>query len=328
MPTVENVLSGLAGDHATGALRLDGTGTFYLTDGCVTYAESPAAPPLEDLLTSSGRVSVHAVRQAMRAATDDRPGGLRLIRQGVLTRGELELCVLGAVLDAAYFLSDATACRSAFQPGERHWLGAQWHFDVTELFRECKRRRAQLNQVWPSSELDALPVVPVRRVPAQGVVLTSLQWEVVVGADATATPADLAHRLGRPAYSVLLAVRQLAAAGLLRLPRGELPAAPVTGPAAEPGAALAAVTGTVVGTVAAVLPGTAADGLPRRTACTARRRDAVPDGADEPGWGNGAGWGEGWTGVAETPPWLPPATGDPTDVNLLVRLRNALEALT
>ncbi|WP_449066626.1 hypothetical protein, partial [Planomonospora algeriensis] len=28
-----------------------------------------------------------------------------------------------------------------------------------------------------------------------------------------------------------------------------------------------------------------------------------------------------------SPEWLPSATGDPTDVNLLIRLRNALEAL-
>lgn len=287
MPTVEDVLIGLADDHVTGALRLGRAGTFYLTGGRVTHVESAVSPAVEDLLTACGRISAHAVRQARRAATAQRPGGDRLIFQGVLTRGELELCALAAMLDAAYFLLGTTVHRPGFQPGTRHWLGARWHLDVTGLFRECERRRRQLNQVWPSTELDALPVVPVGRVPAQAVVLTPIQWEVVVGADAAATPADLARRLGRPAYSVLLAVRQLAAAGLLRLPKGRLPAG------------------------SGVPPGGTAGPLPRRVAGTGMIRDAVADGPDGPGRSCR----------------LPQATGDPADVDLLVRLRNALEAL-
>lgn len=290
MATVESVLSGLAEERATGALRLGKAGMFYLTGGRVTYAESPAAPRAEDLLAAGRRVSAHAVRQARQAATEDLRGGELLVAQGVLTRGELEFCVLSAVLDAVYFLFDATGQRPRFRPGDRHWLGPQWYFDVTGLLRECRRRRAQLDQAWPSAELDSLPVVPVGRIPAQRVVLTSLQWEVLVGADSAATPCDLARRLGRPAYSVLLAVRQLAAAGLLHIPQagpagpaapGPLPRRPKggTGQAGDPPAAPAA---------------------PR----------PQPAGAARPA----------------TP--LPRTTGDPTDVNLLIRLRDALEALT
>lgn len=281
MPTVENVLSGLADDRATGVLRLGKAGALYLTGGRVTYAESPAAPRVEDLLTSGRRISAQAVRQARQAATEDRWGGELLVAQGVLTRGELEFCVLSSVLDAAYFLFEATGHRPRFRPGDRHWLGPQWYFDVTGLLRECRRRRAQLNQAWPSEELDALPVVPVGRVTAQRVVLTSLQWEVLVGADSTATPGDLAHKLGRPAYSVLLAVRQLAAAGLLHMPQA--------GADATPGA------------------------LPKRVKNGAEGPREPPDTA---------------AGPARPSAVLPLATGDPTDINLLIRLKNALEALT
>ncbi|GHH67185.1 hypothetical protein GCM10017673_13930 [Streptosporangium violaceochromogenes] len=287
MQTVRDALIGLADDHATGALRLGRIGTLYLVDGRVTHAESAVSPAVEDLLTACGRISAHAVRQARQAATAQRPGGERLISQGVLTRGELELCALGALLDAAYFLLGATVHRPGFQPGARHWLGARWHLDVTELSRECERRRRQLDQVWPSTELDALPVVPVGRVPAQAVVLTPLQWEVVVGADAAATPADLAHRLGRPAYSVLLAVRQLAAAGLLRLPKGRLPAG------------------------SGVPPGGTTGPLPRRVAGTGAIREAVTGGLDG----------------SKRSCRLPQATANPADVDLLVRLKKALEAL-
>ena len=218
MQSVENILRGLADDRATGSLRLGKAGTFYLTDGRVTYAESTAAPRVEDLLTASRRISAHAVRQARQAAAEGRWGGEQLVDKGVLTRGELEFCVLNAVLDAAYFLCDATGHRPRFRPGELHWLGPQWYFEVTGLFRECKRRKARLDEAWPSAELDALPVVPLGRITAQRVVLTPLQWEVLVGADSATPPADLAQKLGRPAYSVLLAVRQLASSGLLRLP--------------------------------------------------------------------------------------------------------------
>ncbi|MFD8555896.1 DUF4388 domain-containing protein [Streptosporangium canum] len=280
MATVESVLSGLADDRATGTLRLGKAGMFYLTGGRVTYAESAAAPRLEDLLTAGRRVSAHAVRQARQSAGEDRRGGELLVAQGVLTRGELEFCVLNAVLDAVYFLFDATGHRPRFRPGDQHWLGPQWYFDVTGLLRECRRRRTQLDQAWPSAELDTLPVVPVGRVPCQRVVLTSLQWEVLVGADSAATPGDLARKLGRPAYSVLLAVRQLAAAGLIHTS------------AAGPGDP---------------------EALPRRTkgdTDDVRSLAAVtaePSGPSAP---------------------LPPTTGDPTDVNLLIRLRNALEALS
>ncbi|MFJ2031619.1 DUF4388 domain-containing protein [Streptosporangium sp. NPDC087985] len=278
---MESVLSGLADDRATGALRLGKAGMLYLTGGRVTYAESPAAPRVEDLLTSGRRISAHAVRQARQAATEDRWGGELLVSQGVLTRGELEFCVLSSVLDAVYFLFDATGHRPRFRPGDQHWLGPQWYFDVTGLLRECKRRRAQLNQAWPSAELDALPVVPVGRVTSQRVVLTPLQWEVLVGADSATTPGDLARKLGRPAYSVLLAVRQLAAAGLLRTPQA--------GSAALPG----------------VLPGA----LPKR------EKNGMADLRE-------------LSGTTELSTPLPLATADPTDVNLLIRLRDALEALT
>ena len=316
MQSVENILHGLADDRATGSLRLGKAGTFYLTDGRVTYAESTAAPRVEDLLTASRRISAHAVRQARQAAAEGRWGGEQLVDKGVLTRGELEFCVLNAVLDAAYFLCDATGHRPRFRPGELHWLGPQWYFEVTGLFRECKRRKARLDEAWPSAELDALPVVPLGRITAQRVVLTPMQWEVLVGADSATPPADLAQKLGRPAYSVLLAVRQLASSGLLRMPEpepGAVPAAPArpAKPAvpSDPSAPGMPAAPDPPAPLATPQPPDTPDLLPKRT----RGDTKIPDaGATSSGSSD----------------WLPAATGDPTDLNLLIRLRNALEALT
>jgi hypothetical protein len=310
MQSVENILRGLADDRATGSLRLGKAGTFYLTEGRVTYAESTAAPRVEDLLTAGHRVSAHAVRQVRQAAAENRWGGEQLVDKGVLTRGELEFCVLNAVLDATYFLCDATGHRPRFRPGERHWLGPQWYFEVAGLFRECKRRKARLDEAWPSAELDSLPVVPLRRITVQRVVLTPLQWEVLVGADSATPPTDLAHKLGRPAYSVLLAVRQLASSGLLHTPETEPGVVPVT-PARPAKPAVPAPPCPSIAPDPSASPATPPppDLLPKRT----RGGTRVPSTE---------------TAFSGSSDGLPTATGDPTDLNLLIRLRNALEALT
>ncbi len=106
--------------------------------------------------------------------------------------------------------------------------------------------------------------------------LTAIQWEVLLNADADTTPAELAKRIGRPAYTTLLAVREMAAAGLLECPEPQPPEKPPD--------------------------------LPKRVAGSAPRVTA------------GGGGGR----PAQSS--YPEISGDPTDVNLLIRLRNALEA--
>ncbi|GLW98691.1 hypothetical protein [Microtetraspora sp. NBRC 16547] len=303
--TLDSVLTGLAQEKATGSLRVGRNGTIFLTRGQVSYAESTGTPGVEELLTASGRISATAVRKARQAAGAEggqANGGDLLVGKGVLTRGELEFCVLGATLDASYFLLDRAldsgldaagarpGPRSRFRDGERHWLGTHWFFDVPGLFRECRRRKARLDRAWPSSELDTQPVIPVRRIPGRHVVLTALQWEVLLGADTTATPAELARRLGRPAYSTLLAVRELGAAGLLAT-RGDPPAQspPVLPKRGErSGPSSGQRSGPSSGPRAELRPGAGQDAAQ---------------------------------------PYLPPVSADPTDVNLLIRLRDALEAL-
>ncbi|WP_067135874.1 MarR family transcriptional regulator [Microtetraspora malaysiensis] len=290
--TLDSVLTGLAQDRATGSLRIGRAGTIFLTRGRVSYAECTGTPGVEELLTASGRISAGAVRKARQAATgesDPPSGGDRLVDAGVLTKGELEFCVLGATLDASYFLLGPALATSGARPGpkprfkdgERHWLGTHWFFDVPGLFQECRRRKARLDRAWPSSELDTQPVIPVRRIPGRHVVLSALQWEVLLGADTTATPAELARRLGRPAYSTLLAVRELGAAGLLAT--GADPA----DQAAPPKPA-----------------------LPKRAERSGPRAELRPGPGSDP-----------------AQPYLPQVSADPTDVKLLIRLRDALEAL-
>ncbi|WP_248959248.1 hypothetical protein [Sphaerisporangium perillae] len=275
---LDAVLGGLAKDRATGSLRVGRAGCVYLSGGRVTYVESTSAPGVEQILVTSGRVGAATMRSARQSAVGRADGGETLVRQGLLARGELQLCVLGAILDAAFFVLAAKGTRPRFKEGDRHWLGDQWYFDTAGLLRECRRRRAQLDHVWPYPDVDSRPVVITPRISAQRVVLTSLQWEVLVSADATATPIDLARRLGRPAYSVLLAVRQLGVAGLLLDPVGAQDAVPAAG----------------------------APALPKRAGRTGPRPGALE---------------------SRPVPGLPQVSGDPTDVSVLIRLRDALERL-
>ncbi|MFC4014979.1 hypothetical protein ACFOY2_47740 [Nonomuraea purpurea] len=283
MATLDALLAGLARERSTGALRLGRNGTIFLSDGRVTYMECAQTPNVERMLTARGRMTEAALRGLQADG-----GCERLLAEGAVTRGELQYAVLGVVLDAAFFLLPTGGTRPKFRPGERHWLGGQWFFDVAGLVRECARRRACLAETWPSADVDMLPVRPMPWLPGHAVTLTRVQWEVVVGADHKATPLELAKQIGRSGYSVLLAVRQLAAAGLLAAP--------------DPGRATSAEKGPAPSTEPE------AGRLPKR----ARHPYARPP--HDPG--------------AAAQPLGPPVTGDPTDLALLMRLKKALEELS
>jgi hypothetical protein len=293
MAPLDTLLTGLARERSTGALRVGRAGTVFLSEGRVTYMECAQTPGVERLLVAHGRASESALR---RLQADGGCAGL--LDEGVLTLGELQYCVLGAVLDAAFFLLPVAGTRPKFRPGERHWLGGQWYFDVAGLMRECARRRAYLAQVWESAQFDTAPVRLAPRLSRHAMTLDAAQWEVVAGADAEATPLDLAKRLGRSGYSILLAVRRLAAAGLLA-PAQEAPAGTPRTPrhsATRAPKETPKVSGQAVA-------------LPRRVRGSADRRTShEPGGPDEPP--------------------RPTVTAEPADLGLLMRLKKALEELS
>ncbi|GAA2267184.1 hypothetical protein GCM10010149_04550 [Nonomuraea roseoviolacea subsp. roseoviolacea] len=317
MATLDTLLASLAKDRPTGALRVGRAGTVFLDEGRITYMECAQTPGVERLLTARGRMPEAALR---RVQADG--GCERLLAEGAVTLGELQFCVLGAVLDAAFFLLPATGTRPKFRPGERHWLGGRWYFEVSGLVRECARRRAQLARIWPSADVDTAPVRPASRLPGQGVTLTAVQWEIITRADEEATPLDLARLLGRSGYSVLLAVRRLAASGLLTPTAPDPPTDPArsTDPPVPETARPESATSEAGGG-----RGTA---LPKRARGGGRRARHSPQdmagAADMPR-------AAGAAGVADTEgparSFGPAVTADPRDLALLMRLKKALEEL-
>ncbi|WIM97783.1 ADAM 12 protein [Actinoplanes oblitus] len=257
-----DLLTQVADERQTGALVVGGHpgGAVYVFEGRVIYAESPAAPGVGELLTSSGRLAGRTWQNALDQATSTARVGRLLVEQGHLTQGELELCVLGATYDAAYFALATAAAPVDFLPSATHWLGPVVHIDAAAVRREVRRRVTLLDEIFPNPRIDTAPVIPVARPPRERVTVTALQWELLIHADGQRTPADLALLLGRAGYATIQELRRLAALGLIELPKERasesldfvrLPphrgdSAPVTRPAppvAEPAPAVPVISG-------------------------------------------------------------------------------------
>ncbi|AEV82345.1 ADAM 12 protein [Actinoplanes sp. SE50] len=245
-----DLLSQVAGERQTGALVMGGHpgGAVYVFEGRVIYAESPAAPGVGELLTSSGRLAGRTWQNALDLGTSTARVGRLLVEQGHLTQGELELCVLGATYDAAYFALAAPSGPVEFLPAATHWLGPVVHIDAAAVLREVGRRVKLLDDIHPSARIDTAPVSPVTRPPRERVTITAAQWELLIHADGQRTPADLALLLGRAGYATIQELRRLAALGLIevplevraespefvRLPQHRAEVAPVARPAPPP----------------------------------------------------------------------------------------------
>ncbi|WP_405780187.1 transcriptional regulator [Streptomyces sp. NBC_00859] len=217
---VSPMLVRLAGERATGALLRD-RGTLYLVDGQVVHAESPAAPGIDILLTASGRLRPEGWQQALdRAGAHGRVGRF-LVESGQVADGELEICHLGALHDAAYFALAPSSGPTRFRYGVAHWIGTVLPVPADAVEREAARRRELLDRLWPYPDVDTAPVV---RAPSRpDIPVTPRQRAVLDLADGELTPPGIARVLGRPAFHTLIDVRRLAAAGAVENPHTPAP---------------------------------------------------------------------------------------------------------
>lgn len=224
------MLTRLAEERATGVLVRE-HGTLHLAEGRVVYAESPLAPGLDVLLTAHGTLDA-----AVWPWTDDIPAAVhRLLGAGLLPKGALELCQLGALYDAGYFALAPSSTPGRFRYGTPVAAGSFPAVPVTTLERETLRRRELLHRIWPDPSTDGAPLIradPVAAPPA-----TQRQRAVLDRVDGVRTAPEIARDLGRPAFHTLVDTRRLAAAGLLA-PRRTTAAPPLLPPVTDPDIAL------------------------------------------------------------------------------------------
>ncbi len=212
---VSPMLVRLADERATGVLIRD-HGVLYLADGQVVHAESPEAPGLDILLTTSGRLRPDSWADAVAEAGSRRQVARFLVDSGQVPGGELEICHLAALFDAAYFALSHTSGPTRFRYGVVHWIGRVRPVPTLVVEREARRRAALLDAVWPHPAVDTAPVE--RRPRLGGRTVSPRRRSLLDLADGVRTPAAIARELGRPAFNTLIEVRRLAAEGLIGTP--------------------------------------------------------------------------------------------------------------
>ena len=269
---VSPMLTRLAAERATGILVRE-RGTLHLADGKVVHAESPAAPGAHDLLAAHGTLDADAWARALAESAAHAEGpehtgagtgtrrrtgaevvhhaGRRLVEDGLLTPGALELCRLTALYDAAYFALAPSSTPGRFRystedgpdapadvpPEPDGAPGVPHPVPVADLERETLRRRDLLHRIWPDALPDEVPLAREHR-PAPPP-LPARRQAVLARVDGIRTASEIARELGRPAFHTLVDIRRLVAAGVVA-PRPPVfrtepvPGPPGAGPLVEP----------------------------------------------------------------------------------------------
>jgi hypothetical protein len=163
---LRHLLTALATAGRTGALHVEGSpgGTFYLVDGRIAHAESPAAPGVGERLVASGRLAEAAWAAAYQAGHDERRVGALLVQRGHLVQGELVARVLATIHDATHAILQTDDAPVRFVPDERHWLGPVTELDVAALGGEAARRRVAAA---PTVRLPIHPTMVVLPAPSR-----------------------------------------------------------------------------------------------------------------------------------------------------------------
>ena len=224
------LLGTLAAQGASGALSTE-SGIVYLAAGHVVHVESAVTPDLGDLLTHSGALAPDGWWEAIDQAGRRCGVGRQLVDSGHLAAGALELCHLGALFDAAYFVLTHDGPALRFRPGVAHWLGAVRSVPVDTVLRESRRRRELLHRIWPEPAID---LAPLTRVPdADPADLPARRSRTLAQVDGVRTAAQIATALACRTFHTLVELRRLAAAGLV-VPVATAPASAEPGPAPRP----------------------------------------------------------------------------------------------
>jgi len=273
---VSPMLTRLAAERATGVLVRE-RGTLHLADGKVVHAESPAAPGADVLLAAHGTLDAEVWRQALAESAADTGGagtgtrrltgaeavhraGRRLVADGLLTPGALEMCRLTALYDAAYFALAPSSTPGRFRYGSEDGPdepavepqepddtpGGPRPVPVADLERETLRRRDLLHRIWPDALPDEVPLTRAHRPASPS--LPARRQAVLARVDGVRTASEIARQLGRPAFHTLVDVRRLVAAGVVS------PCPPQFFPEPEPVPVSVPVPTAAPGPPGAVLP--------------------------------------------------------------------------
>ncbi|MDX3456661.1 hypothetical protein PV396_32725 [Streptomyces sp. ME02-8801-2C] len=228
-------------ERFSGTVRVEGTpgGTLQLREGLVGAVETPGAPTATSLLLTSGRIGDEDWLAACAAQRDADLLGERLVADGLVGAGELEVICAAAVFDGAFAMS--LGAPGSWQLSEREpAVLARPGVEPRRLTDETTRRIALLIRLWgPPGDL-----ARVRPVPGTGVVegpLSGRHENILNQVNGRRTARDIAFALGRGLYAVMLDLIRMQTLGLLRWETPTVPGGrPSTAPRVTPGRTSAA----------------------------------------------------------------------------------------
>ncbi len=194
-----DVLRVLAVSRSSGALEVRGlrSGTFFLHDGDITYAEALGVPPAEEFDPADPRLRATIQSSIVEV-------GLNLLAEENI-EGE----------------------RPLFRPGRRHWSGRAIRIEVESLLAEIAQQLKNFTKlgVEPDDEVQLCGLPPGRTV-----VLNRQQWALTAEMFGPQTARSLARRSGASLSATIETVASLVRAGLVRrgVPASVVPAPPTT----------------------------------------------------------------------------------------------------
>ncbi|MDH6629198.1 hypothetical protein M2271_007034 [Streptomyces sp. LBL] len=246
-PSARNVpalLLGLREEGFSGTVRVSGHpgGTIHLRNGLVGAIETPGAPTVTSTLLTLGRISDEAWLAACAAEPDaDRLGG-HLVAAGLIGAAELEVVCAAAVFDGAFAMALSALGRWELSDREPA-LVAEPGVEPRQLAEETSRRMTLLSRSWgaPSELTRVRPTVVTGSGPHRSDGPARRHQDILDSVNGRRTPRDIAFKLGRGLYAVMLDVMRLEALNLVRwdttaAPDGRpstAPRAPRTDPSTE-----------------------------------------------------------------------------------------------
>jgi hypothetical protein len=191
---VADVLRVLAVSRSSGALEIRGlrSGTFFLHEGDITYAEALGVPPAEEFDAGDPRL-----RSTIQSS---------IVEVGLTLLGE-----------------NGEGERPLFRPGRRHWSGRAIRVEVEALLAEIAQQMASFAElgVEPDDQVQLCGLSPGRLA-----VLSRRQWALAVELSGQQTARSLARRSGVPLGATIENLASLVAVGVVE--RGAPIRPPVT----------------------------------------------------------------------------------------------------
>lgn len=213
----EEILRFLASTKQSGALVLSGdsSGVLWFVEGDIYGADATTSLPLRDAVLAAGLADEEQWDAAWTDASTGVPLGVALAVHASLDEAEFDRLLEGRIIDAVFELLVTTASDFEFRGAEQHPLAGGPQHSVDALIDASRARLEQWREVATVLPSTAAVVGLAANLgpDAPDLVLTPLEWRVVVHLDGRRSIADVTRLLGASAFDVCATLHRLVTLG-------------------------------------------------------------------------------------------------------------------